>query len=78
MRNVLGACPISVTMVFVDSRGRARLFPMMLDLSRSGIRPFPFEPHAWYDRVIRVVGGVLILTGFTAALIASVIAMFND
>jgi hypothetical protein len=33
----------------------------LFDLVRSGIRPGPGDPRAWYDRVIRTVGGSLIL-----------------
>jgi hypothetical protein len=28
-------------------------------LSRSGLRPGPFNPPNWYDRTLRVIGGAL-------------------
>ena len=35
------------------------LLYMPFDLIRSGIKPRKGEPKAWYDRVIRVAGGIL-------------------
>ena len=34
----------------------------LFGLINSGIRPGPLDPKAWYDRTLRIVGGLLILT----------------
>ena len=39
----------------------ARAFILLPRLIWSGIRPPLSEPIAWYDRLIRIVGGVLVL-----------------
>jgi len=36
---------------------------MSLYLLRSGIWPNPNEPRNWYDRVIRILGGILFGSG---------------
>ena len=41
----------------------------LFDLIRSGIRPGPFDPKAWYDRALRVFGGTLVLLLLAGALI---------
>ena len=49
------------------------LFTMCADLVRSGASPDQFEPTAWYDRVIRIVGGILIFVVFAAGLILMIL-----
>lgn len=36
---------------------------MSLYFLRSGIWPTPDEPRKWYDRVIRILGGILFGSG---------------
>jgi len=41
---------------------------MLFNLIRSGIHPRPGEPTtAWYDRIIRAVGGTMLLLFFLVA-----------
>jgi len=46
-------------------------------LVRSGANPNEFEPRAWYDRIIRIVGGILILIVLGGGLILKIIDMFK-
>jgi len=41
------------------SKHLAGLLFLPFDLIRSGIKPRRDEPKAWYDRLIRVAGGIL-------------------
>jgi hypothetical protein len=53
------------------------LFVTCFWLIRSGANPNQFEPRAWYDRTIRIVGGILILIVFGGGLILKIIDMFK-
>lgn len=48
-------------------------FVALFGLIKSGVSPTEFDPKAWYDRAIRVVGGLIILlvlvTGFALVLL---------
>jgi hypothetical protein len=71
-----GAAPIT-------PRGLLRIFSVLTlcwDFVRSSFLPARDEPHAWYDRIIRGVGGILIfsvLAGGLVGLIMEVIAKYN-
>jgi hypothetical protein len=52
---------------------RALGFLSLPALVKSGIRPGPGDPTAWYDRAIRIVGGGLILLVFGGGLIVVII-----
>ena len=53
------------------------LFGTCFWLIRSGANPNQFEPRAWYDRKIRIVGGILILIVLGGGLILKIIDMFK-
>ena len=44
---------------------------------RSGVNPKEPEPRAWYDRTIRIVGGILLLIVFGGGAILKIIDMFK-
>jgi hypothetical protein len=45
------------------------LFACCFWFIRSGMKPKEFEPRAWYDRAIRVTGGILLLLVFGAGFV---------
>ncbi|HET7108902.1 MAG TPA: hypothetical protein VFI38_18965 [Candidatus Acidoferrum sp.] len=49
-------------------------FAALFGLIKSGVSPSEFDPKAWYDRAIRVVGGLIIL----AMLIAGIVLTLAD
>lgn len=49
-------------------------FAALFGLIKSGVSPTEFDPKAWYDRAIRVVGGLIIL----ALLIAGIVLTLAD
>ncbi len=49
---------------------RGRVFPPYLVWT--GIRPGRDDPKAWYDRAIRIVGGLMILVVLTVGVLAKV------
>ena len=51
----------------------AQLPFLLFSLIRSGISPKRGDPKAWYDRWIRVVGGILILAFLGGALVVMLI-----
>jgi hypothetical protein len=53
------------------------LFATCFWLVRSGVHPNEFEPRAWYDRTIRVVGGILILIVFGASFVLLILDKFK-
>ncbi len=55
----------------------ARAFALLPSLIKSGIQPSVVEPLAWYDRVIRVIGGVLILAVLAIGVVALAIETFG-
>jgi hypothetical protein len=50
---------------------------VLFSLIRSGLSPQGDDPTAWYDRVIRVVGGVLILLGLGLGAVLAWIDLFK-
>jgi hypothetical protein len=46
----------------------AALFIALFDIVKSGVSPTQFDPKTWYDRTIRVVGGILLFVFFVAGL----------
>jgi hypothetical protein len=46
-------------------------------LIQSGTNPSGFEPRAWYDRTIRIVGGILLLIVFGCGIILTIIDLFK-
>jgi hypothetical protein len=55
----------------------ARAFALLPNLIKSGIRPSEGEPVAWHDRVIRVIGGVLIFLVLAVGFVAVVLEMLS-
>jgi hypothetical protein len=56
------------------------IFGLCWDFVRSSLWPGRDDPHAWYDRVIRGVGGILIisiLAGGLVGLIMEIIKKYN-
>ena len=49
----------------------------LFDLIRSGISRGPDDPKAWYDRVIRALGGVMILLALSLGLVRMIWDMFH-
>jgi hypothetical protein len=49
--------PVSAYSVYKALTSFAALFGII----KSGVSPTEFDPKAWYDRAIRVVGGLIIL-----------------
>lgn len=60
--------PFAVLNVFAWLRIIAALLAMGY-LVRSGLRPRSGDPKAWYDRAIRVVGGIMIAVGLVYILL---------
>lgn len=56
------------------TRRMGDLLFMPFDLIRSGIKPRKGEPKAWYDRVIRVAGGLL----YGALAVGMLVKIFLD
>jgi hypothetical protein len=46
----------------------AALFKALFGIVRSGISPTEFDSKTWYDRTIRIVGGVVLFIVFVAGL----------
>ncbi len=44
-------------------------FLTLFDTIKGGFSPGPLDPKAWYDRAIRIVGGILILLVLTAGIV---------
>ena len=49
-------------------------FVALFGLIKSGVSPTEFDPKAWYDRAIRVVGGLVILL----VLVAGFVLVLSD
>jgi hypothetical protein len=49
-------------------------FAALFGIIKSGVSPTEFDPKAWYDRAIRVVGGLIILL----VLVAGIVLVFID
>ena len=47
------------------------------DLIRSGLSPGRGDPTAWYDRAIRMVGGIILLLFFIAMIVFGWIKVFG-
>ncbi len=60
----------------MDPRAVSRAFYQLPQLIWSGVRPT--EPLAWYDRVIRVAGGVVILLVLVGGLILLAVEVLNE
>jgi hypothetical protein len=44
-------------------------FAALFGIIKSGVSPSALDPKAWYDRAIRVVGGLIILAGLIAGFV---------
>ena len=53
------------------------LFALCFDIIRTGFHPDRLEPLAWYDRAIRIVGGILILAVFGTGLVLLILERFK-
>jgi len=54
-------------------RSAVSLFAICFDLIRTAFHPDRTESLSWYDRTIRILGGVLILAAFAVGLILLVL-----
>jgi len=46
----------------------AALFKFLFETVKSGVSPTQFDSKTWYDRTIRIVGGVVLFVTFVAGL----------
>jgi hypothetical protein len=53
---------------FIGPSAAARVIPTRCYLIYRGLRPRKGDPHAWYDRAIRVGGGMVILAVYVFAM----------
>jgi hypothetical protein len=74
-----GEPPISpvVSSEYRSAARRLWAFFGLFGLIMSGMNPGPGDPKAWYDRAIRVVGGILILLVLGGALVVTIMESFS-
>jgi len=65
--------PVSAYSVYKALTSFAALFGII----KSGVSPTQFDPKAWYDRAIRVVGGLIILLCLVAGFVLVLIDYFK-
>ena len=54
------------------------LFKALFEIVKSGVSPTQFDSNKWYDRTIRVVGGVIIFLTFVAGLVLLIADQFKQ